>query len=169
MYFNFISLTDLSKIELNFDKKCIIENIFLDSVFQLPKIKPAFTINELITDYINAFKNKKITFYEDIHYYRILYLFSGTIQIFGKIQIRLRAQQLILLPPCFSQKEEMSENCTVLTILLDLDTLDKDMILKPVYVEQKEIQNFIQNSLEQNDQIKIQIVNQLLNKLHEFR
>lgn len=29
----------------------------LDSVFQLPKIKPAFTINELITDYINAFKN----------------------------------------------------------------------------------------------------------------
>lgn len=69
----------------------------------------------------------------------------------------------------FSQKEEMSENCTVLTILLDLDTLDKDMILKPVYVEQKEIQNFIQNSLEQNDQIKIQIVNQLLNKLHEFR
>lgn len=63
----------------------------------------------------------------------------------------------------------MSENCTVLTILLDLDTLDKDMILKPVYVEQKEIQNFIQNSLEQNDQIKIQIVNQLLNKLHEFR
>ncbi|MGM9890506.1 MAG: hypothetical protein ACI317_06800 [Floccifex porci] len=63
----------------------------------------------------------------------------------------------------------MSENCTVLTILLDLDTLDKDMILKPVYVEQKEIQNFIQNSLEQNDQIKIQIVNQLLNKLNEFR
>lgn len=63
----------------------------------------------------------------------------------------------------------MSENCTVLTILLDLDTLDKDMILKPVYVEQKEIQNFIQNSLEEKDQIKIQIVNQLLNKLHEFR
>ena len=42
--------------DLNFDKKCIIENIFWDSVFQLPKIKPAFTINELITDYINAFK-----------------------------------------------------------------------------------------------------------------
>lgn len=169
MYFNFISLTDLSKIELNFDKKCIIENIFLDSVFQLPKIKPAFTINELITDYINAFKNQKITFYEDIHYYRILYLFSGTIQIFGKIQIRLHAQQLILLPPCFSQKEEISGHCTFLTILLDLDTLDKDMILKPVYVEQKEIQNFIQNSLEEKDQMKIQIVNQLLNKLHEFR
>ena len=91
------------------------------------------------------------------------------IQIFGKTQICLHAQQLILLPPCFLKKEEMSENCTVLTILLDLDTLDKDMILKPVYVEQKEIQNFIQNSLEQNDQIKIQIVNQLLNKLHEFR
>ena len=101
--------------------------------------------------------------------YSLFHLFLGTIQIFGKTQICLHAQQLILLPPCFSQKEEMSENCTVLTILLDLDTLDKDMILKPVYVEQKEIQNFIQNSLEQNDQIKIQIVNQLLNKLHEFR
>lgn len=69
----------------------------------------------------------------------------------------------------FSQKEEISGHCTFLTILLDLDTLDKDIILKPVYVEQKEIQNFIQNSLEQNDQMKIQIVNQLLNKLHEFR
>ena len=141
------------------------------SIYDFDELKMYFGEDYWVTDKI-CIKQPSIgdiIEFGDSKFYRILYLFSGTIQIFGKIQIRLRAQQLILLPPCFSQKEEMSENCTVLTILLDLDTLDKDMILKPVYVEQKEIQNFIQNSLEQNDQIKIQIVNQLLNKLHEFR
>ncbi|MDO4467850.1 MAG: hypothetical protein Q4C49_12740 [Bacillota bacterium] len=148
MVFNFIALSENSILELNFVGSCVIENVFLKHFLQPHFVRPTFTIQEIITEYLNETSQEKITLYDDMSFHKVLYVYEGKLCVHSKeTKVFLNKQDFALFPPSFSLAEEVSINCKFLTILLKMDIADTK-IPKIITVPRNVMDSYIEASLQ---------------------
>lgn len=148
--FNFITITQTSKVELETDfkaKKTYVKTYDGNPISYEPII-PTFSVKEILGYYYQV-RNASYTFPGEQHnYWELTFIDNGELATtVDDEEYRLGEMDLILYAPgqFHTQKTGDAQSCSYLTILFDMDIPDSYLITNRVYHAHRDIHNALNN------------------------
>lgn len=148
MYFNFISITNTSKIEISSKTNISDDRVNLDIPFIYERITPTVEIQEILAYYYQV-RNTKYNFTGESHeHWELSFIDNGKLitSIDSEVYY-LENYDIILYAPrqYHTQHTEEGQSCSYLTLMFDMICTNEDALKNRVFHANRELLNAINN------------------------
>lgn len=148
MYFNFITITETSKIEISSKANISDERINLEVPFVYEKIVPSVQIEEILAYYYQV-RNANYNFPGESHdHWELTFIDNGklTTSIDSEVY-NLENYDIIMYSPrqYHTQHTDEQDSCSYLTVMFDMTCKDEELLKNCVFHANREILQAINN------------------------
>lgn len=153
--FNFVSLSNESKVKLTFPKETIVQTKFIPETYKYNRMKRSIHINELVAYYYNIRSSNYIFPGEADNHWEITIVDSGKLHTtINNVNYTLSNNQLMFYAPGqFHKQKTENETCSYLTIIIDMDIAEryKEKLINKVFDVDSNIKKSLDVFVRSND------------------